>query len=804
MAESSRYLLTMPTGLPTLLPSAPRKMAPVSRLGILFVAALLVPALSASSAAASPATYGGISADGKVAVFSSDEGLVSGDTDHERDVYERSYDEALERYVTREVSIGPSGGNDALPAQYDAVSADGNAVFFSTKEPLVAADQDNRTDIYMRDLLGAGTTTLISAGAAACESSGCGNGAFDASFAPGGLAPDGEELFFVSSEKLSPADKDGSPDIYMRDLGDNTTTLVSRGAANCEAQGCGDKAFGVSFNAVSADGSTVVFSSNEPLAEEDVDTLQDVYVRDLGAETTRLASTPGVCAGGVDCKAVFGGVSSNGSHVFFESSERISAADQDESQDVYDWTPGGGAALASIGSLNGNGAFNATYGGSSTSGGAVFFETSESLDASDGDGARDVYERTGGVTTVVSTGPTGGNGDFNASLRWVSPQGASPAVAFTTDEQLTSADTDGSQDVYRRSGGVTSLVSSGSTGGNGPFDAAFAGASRDGSHFFFISSEALVAEDEDASPDIYASAGGATTLISTGPEGGDGAFSSGLAGVSEDGTRAFFTTEERLTEGDPDAELDVYERAAAITRLVSVGNLLALGPVAPTLTATNPASPGASLTPSIVGQAAAGTWVKLYKTFDCAGEPVAQGTDAELGSPGLAVSVAAGSTTSFRATAEAGGLVSPCSASISYKQETPPPPPPPVEEQGSGGGGGTTGSGSGGGTGSGAGGAGGGSKAHGGVQLVTPQTLITFGPASKTRKRKVVFRFADATGQPGTDFSCKLDRHRWVGCGSPKQWAKLKLGRHVFAVKSVNAAGVWDEAPAKRSFKVVR
>lgn len=789
MTDSSRYLQTMPTGSPT-------------SLSMLLVAALMAIALSASPAAASPATYGGISADGRLAVFSSDEELVSGDTDHERDVYERSYDEVLERYVTREVSIGPTGGNDALPAQYDAVSAGGSEVFFSTKEPLVAADQDHKIDIYVRDL-GTNTTTLVSRGAASCEAQGCGNGAFDASFAPGGLAPDGEELFFVSSEKLSSADEDGSPDIYMRDLGTATTTLVSRGAADCEAQGCGKGAFGVSFNAVSADGSTVVFSGNEPLADADEDGLQDVYVRDLGTESTHLASTPGACVGGVDCKAVFGGVSSDGSHVFFESSEQIAGADDDVSQDVYDWTPGAGATLASIGTGGGNGGFNATYAGSSSSGGAVFFETSESLDATDSDGARDVYERSGGVTTVVSRGPTGGNGGFNASLRWVSPQGSSPAVAFTTDEQLTSDDTDASQDVYLRSGGVTSRISSGPAGGDGAFDAAFAGASRDGTHFFFITSEVLVAEDGDTSPDIYVSSGGVTTLISTGPEGGNGAFGSGLAGVSEDGSRAFFTTEERLTEGDPDAEVDIYERAAGVTRLVSVGNLLALGPAAPTLTATNPPSPAASLTPSILGQAAAGTWVKLYGTFNCAGEPVAQGTAAELGSPGLAVTVAEGSTTSFRATAEAGGLVSPCSGSIAYKQETPPPPPPPSEEQGSGGGGGTTGSSGSGGSGA-TGSGGGGDKPHGGTQLVTPQTLITFGPASKTRKRKVVFRFSDATGQPGTDFFCKLDRHRWKGCGSPKRLTKLSPGRHVFAVKAVNAAGTWDEAPAKRSFKVVR
>ena len=804
MADSSRYPLTMQIESLTPTPDLSRRGLRLLGCAGAALAALL---LAASPVAASTVIYNGIAADGHVAFFSTEEALVSGDTDNERDVYERSYDEVLERYVTREVSIGPIGGNDALPVQYDAVSADGNEVFFATKEPLVGIDTDHRTDIYRREL-STNTTTLVSRGAASCESKGCGSGAFDASFAPGGLTADGEELFFVTDEKLSAADEDSSPDIYVRDLGAGTTALVSEGAAGCQGEGCGNEAFGVSFNAVSADGSVAVFSSNEPLSEEDEDELQDLYVRDLAGGATRLASTPGSCPGSVDCKAVYGGVAGDGSHVFFESSEQVAEEDEDESQDVYDWTPGGGAALASLGPEGGNGPPNATFARSSADGAAIFFETSEQLTPSDEDSSQDVYGRSGGETTLVSTGPAGGNGAFNASLRWVSPDGSSSAALFSTAEQLTGADKDSSVDVYGRSGGETTLVSTGPAGGNGAPDALFAGASHDGSHVFFITLEKLIAEDTDSSSDIYRRHEGATTLISIGPEGGNGAFGSGLPengkGVSKEGDRVFFTTDERLTEGDPDAETDIYERSGATTRLVSVGNLLALGPVAPTLTATTPKSPAASTSPSILGQAEPETWIKLYATFDCSGEPVAQGTVEELAGAGLAVTVAEGSTTSFRATAEAGGLVSPCSSPISYKQETPPPPPPPPppgEEEGSGGGS-TTGGGSGGGSG---GTDGSGTKTHdGGIAYVAPETLITFGPASKTKKRKVAFRFSDGTGQPGTSFYCKVDRQRWKACGSPTRVAKLTLGRHVFAVKSVNAVGTWDSQPAKRAFKVVR
>jgi len=98
----------------------------------------------------------------------------------------------------------------------------------------------------------------------------------------------------------------------------------------------------------------------------------------------------------------------------------------------------------------------------------------------------------------------------------------------------------------------------------------------------------------------------------------------------------------------------------------------------------------------------------------------------------------------------------------------------------------------------------GGTKGNPNITYVTPETLITFGPAAKTRKKKVVFRFTDATGQPGSSFICKLDRRRWKGSSSPTQLTKLKLGRHVFSVKAVNALGTAEQQPTKRRFKVVR
>jgi hypothetical protein len=791
------------------------------RSALLAAASMAVALLAAPAAGAAPAPahYEGISADGSVAVFSTTEQLVPGDTDNFRDVYVRELAEGV-GYVTREVSLGPTGGNDAYPAQFLAIDPAGDEVFFATKERLTATDTDNAEDIYVRDLV-TNKTTLVSAGDPSCSASGCGNANIDAGPVAGGIVDEGKKVFFVSSEQLSPADEDASPDIYMRNLEAGTTTLVSVAAPSCSGScGSGSK---MEFQGASADGAKAIFTTPESLAGADTDDESDLYERDLESGETKLVSAPGpgpeACPAAQNCEPASSAISANGAHVFFETNERVAAGDSDASQDVYDWSAGT-ATRASTGAGGGNGEHNALYEGSSADGAEVFFATGEQLSAADMDSAQDVYVRRGGETELVSEG---GNGNLPTSLSWVSPDGGT--AILSSAEPLTAEDEDTSEDVYARElpGGPTTLVSRpGPTCvdlacGSGPHNALFAGASPDASHLFFLSDEALAppAEgspngpgDRDGSVDVYDRSGGVTTWISAGQLAGgglfsgNGAFDARFQGVSSDGGRVFITTRERLTEADHDSEEDVYERSSSGTVLVSQGNdpelEAQLVPPAPSLAGTHPSSPGASTEPKVFGsEPVAEASVKLYTTSDCSGEPVATGTTAKLEGAGIAVKVAAGSTSSFRATAEAEGFISSCSSPVAYEQRDPEPP---VEEKGGGGGGGGTG---------------GGTlprieaiplKPAGGSatpQPQVPQTLITFGPAFKTRQSRPVFRFGDATGQAGTVFVCKIDRGGWKACASPFKLKKLNHGKHVFAVKGINVAGIAQPQPTKRSFKLV-
>jgi hypothetical protein len=760
----------------------------------------LVALLPAASSAA-PANFAGASADGGTVFFTTTDKLVPGDTDNRQDVYERSNDQVLDRYVTRLVSTGPVGGNDSYPALYAGASTDGTKAFFSTEEQLVGTDRDRSEDIYERDLT-ANTTTLVSAGDPSCQVVDCGDAEVDVSFSPGGVVPSGKKVFFRSPEPLDAGDGDAFLDVYVRDLAAGTTTLVSAGSAGCANLGCGEGNFPATFRGASADGTKAFFTTLEQLDGADTDSLLDIYRRDLEAGATTLVSTSGTCPT-TECNASYGGASGDGAHAYFETNERLVGADKDSSQDVYDWSTGG-PTLVSTGPDGDNGARVATFADASFDGARVYFETDESLVAADQDAANDVYERSAESTTLISIGPVGGNGDKPAFLNWISPDDSAATVLFGTEESLVSGDEDEKQDIYARNGGILALRSVVTTGGNGPYDASFAGASNDGVHVFLVTPEPLVpAEDTDNALDVYEVTAGIATLVSTGPLAGKTSIPAGLptGAVAADGSHAFFITEERMTEGDPDAENDVYDHFSGGTLLASTGNTAPIGPPTPSLSGTEPASPGASLTPRIKGQAELNTAIKIYGTSDCSGVPAAIGTSAELASAGIEVTVAAGSSTNFRATAtDANGDTSPCSATVSYSQQTPTPPSGPGSDPGTPPGTdpgssptaprGTSGS--------------GGKSKGGGVTFHTPDTKITFAPAGVTRVRRPVFRFADPLNEQGSSFKCKLDREAWRGCGSPLKVKRLKLGRHKLRVRAVNALGVPDPDPALRAFKVVK
>lgn len=69
---------------------------------------------------------------------------------------------------------------------------------------------------------------------------------------------------------------------------------------------------------------------------------------------------------------------------------------------------------------------------------------------------------------------------------------------------------------------------------------------------------------------------------------------------------------------------------------------------------------------------------------------------------------------------------------------------------------------------------------------------------TRTATAKVKARFSS---EPGARFECKLDRRPYAACSSPRT-LKLKVGKHVFRVRAVDAAGNVDGTPAKATVRV--
>src|SRR4051794_16593800 len=212
----------------------------------------------------------------------------------------------------------------------------------------------------------------------------------------------------------------------------------------------------------------------------------------------------------------------------------------------------------------------ASFAGAAPDGSAVYFATTEQLDPEDTDSAVDVYVRRGSKLELAS-GPAPGAPDSGASgiqLRGVSGDGST--VVFQTGDALSPDDTDdGQPDIYEHSGGVTRLVSKPEQGIPPPFIpfafySPLVSISADGRRVAFQTDQQLVTNDSDFSQDVYVydRESGTVTLAS-------GASSSGAAALARlGGDHVYFETTEGLVSADGDGASDVYRYDIATDKIV--------------------------------------------------------------------------------------------------------------------------------------------------------------------------------------------------------------------------------------------
>jgi Tol biopolymer transport system component len=172
----------------------------------------------------------------------------------------------------------PAGGNGGSAPL--AMSPDGRYVLFTSgARDLVTNDNGLfGMNIFLRDRL-AKTTTLVSV-----NLSGTGGGNGDS--AAGAISSDGRYVVFESAASdLVAGDTNGVSDIFARDLESGTTVLVSAAPDGSPGNGASSSAV------MTPDGRYVAFvSSATNLVAGDTNGIADVFVRDLTAGTTQLAS----------------------------------------------------------------------------------------------------------------------------------------------------------------------------------------------------------------------------------------------------------------------------------------------------------------------------------------------------------------------------------------------------------------------------------------------------------------------------------------------------------------------------------
>src|SRR6266542_921870 len=177
-------------------------------------------------------------------------------------------------------------------------------------------------------------------------------------------------------------------------------------------------------------------------------------------------------------------------------------------------------------------------------------------------------------------------------------------------------------------------------------------------------------------------------------------------------------------------------------------------PAAPSIDSSSPASPANDNTPELKGTAEAGATARLYTSADCTGAVAATGSAADFASPGLPVTVADDTTTTFRATAtDAAGNASPCSAAFTYVEDS-----------------------------------------------TAPDTTIDSGPSGATNDSTPTFAFS--SGESSASFECKLDGGSFASCSSPSTTGALTDGAHTFSVRATDQIGNTDPSPASRTFTV--
>lgn len=386
------------------------------------------------------------------------------------------------------------------------------------------------------------------------------------------LSNDGRLVVFESfASNLVAADTNQDQDAFLRDRAAGTTGLLSLSTQGAQGDAySGDPT-------ISGNNRFVAFDSlADNLVRNDTNGAFDIFVRDLGAGTTRRVSLSS--SGGEANRDSFApAISDDGRYITFNSdAENLVPGDTNDTLDVYVRdTAAGTTTRVSVSSSGGNTneySFAVGYGGISAEGRYVIFESgADNLVPGDNNGRNDVFLRdlVAGTTSLVSVSSSGAQGDEDSYAATISGNGRIAAWTSNATNLAPGANANGRKaDVFVRdlSTGTTRLVSATEEGRVGNHDSLNSKRlSDDGRYLEFRSAASnLVKSDTNHVPDVFVAdlTTGSIVRVSVSSAGAQADGQSANAyGLSGDGRWAgFWSQADNLVSGDTNGVADVFVR----------------------------------------------------------------------------------------------------------------------------------------------------------------------------------------------------------------------------------------------------
>jgi Tol biopolymer transport system component len=261
-----------------------------------------------------PSAFPAISGDGRVVAFASlSSNLTADDRDRQGDVFVRDVVANATMLVSRASGVaGVKGNGNSDDA---AISGDGSRVAFASRATnLTGSDRDRAPDVFVRDLRSKTTTLVSRAGGRAGPKA-------NARASQPAISANGRFVAFISrASNLTSDDRDHRVDVFVRDLRAHTTILVNR-ASGPAGRKC-RTAQPFATPTVSADGRLVAFVCSGPGRSS------QIFVRDLRLQTTTLISRADGIEGAIgDSSSIAPAISADGRIVAFQSAATNLVAD---------------------------------------------------------------------------------------------------------------------------------------------------------------------------------------------------------------------------------------------------------------------------------------------------------------------------------------------------------------------------------------------------------------------------------------------------------------------------------------------